>query len=348
MNNSLRILGSILCLSAIFISCNAQTENSDKSVKQPAVSQTIKGVSFVAMRGEMTGEVAEPIKKYNANFVAVHPYGFMRDLENPAVMHNSDRQWYGERVDGTKQSIEMFHEQGFQVMLKPQIWIGRGNYTGTIQLKGDAEWKTLESTYEKFILAFAQVAQETNVEIFCIGTELESFVAARPEYWNKLIVKIKAVYSGKLTYAGNWDSYKNEPFWDQLDYIGVDAYFPVSDQQTPDLTTAKAGWEKWKLELSSLSRKHNKKILFAEYGYVSADFAGKEPWQSADESRASNEEAQKILLQAQYESIWKEEWFAGGFLWKHHGEQGRRGFEKLFTTQDKIAEKAVAEAYEKH
>jgi hypothetical protein len=43
---------------------------------------------------------------------------------------------------------------------------------------------------------------------FCIGTELESFVTARPIYWQELIQKNKAIYKGKLVYAGNWDSYK--------------------------------------------------------------------------------------------------------------------------------------------
>ncbi|SCY42121.1 hypothetical protein SAMN05192588_2791 [Nonlabens sp. Hel1_33_55] len=331
-----------LCLLGILLtSCNAQPEKQEVA----EVPDLIKGVSFVAMRGEMTDEVVQPIKNYNANFVAVHPYGFMRDLENPAINHNSDRQWYGERIDGTIQSIETFHRNGLKVMLKPQIWIGRGNYTGTIQLRSDTEWKILEDTYEPFILDFAKVAQETNTEIFCIGTELESFVAARPEYWSNLITKIRSIYKGKLTYAGNWDSYKNEPFWDQLDYIGVDAYFPISDQKTPDVETAMAGWKKWMDELSTLSRKHNKKILFAEYGYVSADYAGKEPWLTADETRESNEEAQMHLLQAQYDLVWKQDWFAGGFLWKHHSETGRRGFVKRFTPQEKLAQQTVSDAY---
>jgi hypothetical protein len=331
-----------LCFAAtILISCNAQTE-------KPVPPEKIKGISFVATRDSITPQVVKPLKDYNANFIAVHPYGFMRDLENPAVIFNNDRQWWGERIAGTKHTIDIFHENGLKVMLKPQLWIGRGIYTGTIELANESQWKILETSYEEFIMAHAQAAQETHTEVFCIGTELESFVTARPIYWQELIQKIKAIYKGKLVYAGNWDSYKRVPFWDQMDFIGVDAYFPVSDQKTPDLLTTKAGWEKWKTELSSLSRKHDKNILFAEYGYVSADYAGKEPWKSADELMESNEEAQKILLQAQYESLWNEDWFAGGFLWKHHAEEGRRGYEKRFTPQGKLAQKAVSEAYSKY
>ncbi|WP_041497525.1 glycoside hydrolase family 113 [Nonlabens marinus] len=326
-----------ICFAAVILSsCDAQ---------KPTPPELIKGISFVATRDTINDAVVQPIKNYNANYVSVHPYGFMRDMENPAVNYNSSRQWWGERLAGTKSTIDIFHSKGLRVMLKPQIWIGRGVYTGTIEMPDESRWDTLAATYERFIMDHAQVAEQTNTEIFCIGTELESFVTARPEYWNDLVKKIRSVYKGKLTYAGNWDSYKHVPFWDQMDYIGIDAYFPVSDQKTPDVATAKAGWSSWMDELSSLSRKHNKKILFAEYGYTSADYAGKEPWKSADETQESNEQAQQQLLQAQYDTIWNQEWFAGGFLWKHHAEQGRRGFDKLFTPQGKIGATTVSEAY---
>ena len=36
----------------------------------------------------------------------------------------------------------------------------------------------------------------------------------RPKYWYHLIEKIKAIYSGQLTYAENWDSYQTVPFFD--------------------------------------------------------------------------------------------------------------------------------------
>lgn len=336
---SFKRVSMLLFAVIICISCDAQ---------QPAPSDIIKGVSFVATRDSITPTVVQPLTDYNANYIAVHPYGFLRDLENPAVRFNSERQWWGERVIGVVNSINIFRENNFKVMLKPQLWIGHGVYTGTIEMASSKQWDTLEVTYEKFILDYAEAAQQTNAEMFCIGTELESFVNARPEYWNQLIQKIRKVYKGKLTYAGNWDSYKRIPFWDQMDYIGVDAYFPVSDLKTPNVENAKAGWQPWIKELKEQSVKHGKKILFAEYGYVSADYAGKEPWQTADDTRESNEEAQQLLLQAQYDTIWNQEWFAGGFLWKHHAESGRRGFVKRFTPQGKLGQKTVTEAYDKY
>ncbi len=305
-----------------------------------------KGISFVATSKPIDSSAITPLKtKYSASHAAVIPYAMMRDLKSAEVLYDDDRGWWGEKTVGAKATIKLMHDQNIAVMLKPQVWIWHGEYTGFIDLETEAQWQQLENSYERYIMTFAQLAQDTQVELFCIGTELESFVAARPDYWNKLITKIKTVYTGKLTYAANWDSYALVPFWEQLDYIGVDAYFPMCDSKTPSAVNAKASWKKFKLDLSSLSRKRNKPILFTEYGYISADYAGREPWKDARDEHEVNEAAQKILLETQYNEIWNEDWFAGGFLWKHHTEYGRRSLDKQFTTQDKIAEKTVKERY---
>lgn len=311
-------------------------------------SDIINGMTLVATRDPIDATAITPLKeKYNADHAAVVPYAMMRDLNSPEVIYNKDKGWWGEKPEGVAKTIQLMHDQNIAVMLKPQVWIWRGEYTGFINLTTEEEWKILENTYENYIMTFAQIAQENKVELFCVGTELESFIAARPNYWDALITKIKAVYKGKLTYASNWDSYAKVHFWEQLDFIGVDAYFPMCNLITPSVANAKASWEKWKVDLSTLSRKRNKPILFTEYGYISADYAGLEPWKDAQEDHKINEEAQVILLQTMYDEVWKEDWFAGGFLWKHHAEFGRRGLEKQFSTQDKLAEKTVKQQYSK-
>ena len=335
----IRIL--ILALAIIISSCG--------DGQQPKESETvINGITFVATSNPIDSTAIKPLKtKYNANHAAVIPYAMMRDLSNPEIIFDSERQWWGEKTEGATKTIQMMQDLGINVMLKPQIWIWHGEYTGHIKLTTEEQWQQLETGYERYIMAYAQLAQDTQVSLFCVGTELESFVAARPAYWNKLIAKIKAVYKGKLTYASNWDSYALVPFWEQLDYIGVDAYFPMCDLKTPSVVNVQASWKKWKAGMSSLSRKRNKPILFTEYGYISADYAGVQPWKDAKEEHEINEEAQRILLETMYEEVWNEDWFAGGYLWKHHTEFGRRGLEKQFTTQDKIAETTVKKQYSK-
>lgn len=232
-------------------------------------------------------------------------------------------------------------------MMKPQIWVWQGEFTGNIQMNSEEAWLELENSYRDFILDYAKMAEKQKIEIFCIGTELEKFIEHRPQYWRELIVEVQNVYSGKLTYAANWDEYKRVPFWDALDYIGVDAYFPVAESLTPSIDETKLGFEKWRSELKSFSEKENKKILFTEYGYRSVDYSGKEPWKSDRSMNSVNLQAQTNLLEGMYQSIWSEEWFAGGFLWKWFIAHDKVGGENdsQFTPQNKAAEAVVKKYY---
>jgi hypothetical protein len=257
-----------------------------------------------------------PVADVQANHAAIMPFGFIRSLENPEIIYNTSRQWFGETTDGAAQYVELLHSNNIRVMLKPQIWIWRGEFTGYLKMKSEEDWNKLESSYRKFILEYADLAQSLEVDIFCIGTELEQFIVNRPDYWNKLIWEIKKRYKGKLTYAANWDEYKRVPFWRELDYIGVDAYFPISESATPTIEEARKGWKRWKKELEGVSRSNGRDILFTEYGYRSVDFAGKEPWHTSREKKGVNLEAQANLLTALYEEVWNESWFAGGYIWK--------------------------------
>lgn len=323
----------VLSLSA----CNAQ---------EPQPESKINGITLVATHNPIDTTGIKPLTSYNASHAKIVPYAWMKSLEEPQVYYDEERGDWGEKPHGVKETIKLMHEQNLQVFLKPQLWIGRGSYTGEIALKSDEDWKTLEDSYTDYIMRFVKIAASEKVSMFCIGTELDSFVKLRPQYWDQLIKEVRKIYNGKITYASNWDSYKYVHFWEQLDYIGVDAYFPVSTEKTPQLHTVQESWKKWEDDLSTLSRKHNKQILFAEYGYVSADYAGLEPWKNAGEDRLENQAAQAILLQGLYNAVWNKEWFAGGFLWKHHAEKSRRrGYEKRFTTQEKEGQKVVAENY---
>ena len=325
----------LLVLVLFLQSCDAQPQ------------EKINGVSYVGSRQKVTEGNIHPLVSINANYASVMPFGFIRSLDNPNIIYNTQRQWYGETREGAKQYIDMLRTKGIKIMLKPQIWIWRGEFTGYLSMKTEEDWKVLEDSYRAFILEYAELAEETQTEIYCIGTELEQFIVNRPEFWNKLIKDIKAVYNGKLTYAANWDEYKRVPFWNKLDYVGVDAYFPVSESKTPSKEEALKGWEPWKKELQSVSEKAGKPILFAEFGYRSVDYAGKEPWRSDRSMNIVNLEAQSNLSKALFESVWGEDWFAGGFIWKWFiDHQSAGGSDNpRFTPQNKPTEDVIRSHY---
>lgn len=214
-------------------------------------------------------------------------------------------------------------------------------------METEQDWKILEDSYERFILTYAQLAADLKVELFCIGTELEEFIANRPLFWDKLITQIRSIYPGKLTYAANWDEYKRTPFWASLDFIGVDAYFPLSEEKTPSVDDLKAGWHRWKSELAVLSANYDRPVLFTEYGYRSMDFTAKKPWLVDRNEEQVNLEAQVNAKKALFDEFWSEPWFAGGFLWKwfiHHDRAGGQE-DNRFTPQNKPAEEIIKAYY---
>jgi hypothetical protein len=307
----------------------------------------INGVSFVASPDSVAQRHIDPILDLGSNFAAVMPFGFVQSLEHPHIIYNSDRQWFGETLQGTSQYIKELHRNGIEVMLKPQIWIWRGEFTGYLNMNSEQEWSELETSYREFILTYAQVAESECVELFCIGTELEQFIVKRPKFWNGLIKEIRNIYTGKLTYAANWDEYKRVPFWKEVDFIGVDAYFPISPLKAPSMEIAKQGWKKWKEEMSGIAAQWNRPILFTEYGYRSVDYAGKEPWKSDRDMNSVNLEVQSSLLEALYQEVWQESWFAGGFLWKWHLAMDKVGGKDnhMFTPQNKPAQERIKYYY---
>jgi len=307
----------------------------------------INGVSFVASREEAKQEHVDEVLSVYANHAAVMPFGFIRNINSPEIIHNTDRQWFGETKKGAKQYIELLHKNGVQVMVKPQIWIWRGEFTGTLKMNSEEEWKTLEKSYDDFILTYAELAEDTKAEILCIGTELEQFVKNRPSYWKSLVQKIKKVYKGKLTYAANWDEYPRTSFWEELDYIGIDAYFPLSEAKTPSVEQLKKGWQPWKKKIATLSKEKNKPVLFTEFGYRSMDYNAKKPWLVDRNEENVNLEAQANAKQAILEEFWTENWFAGGYVWKwfiNHENSGGVDNNR-FTPQNKPAQKVLTEYY---
>ncbi|AWX44024.1 hypothetical protein HME9304_01024 [Flagellimonas maritima] len=327
----------LFCLCLLQFSCNSQKE------------EKINGLSFVGSREEVKQEHVEPVLRTNANYVAIMPFGFARDLNSPNIIFDTDRQWYGETRRGAKQYIELLQKNGIKIMLKPQIWIWRGEFTGDMAMNSDEDWKTLEESYSDFILTYAVLAEETKTEIYCIGTELEEFVKNRPRYWPMLIEQIRKVYKGRLTYAANWDEYVRTPFWKELDYIGVDAYFPLSEERFPTIEELKSGWQPWKTKLIALSEKNDRPILFTEFGYRSMDYTAKKPWLVDRNNMEVNLDAQADATKVIFEEFWNEDWFAGGFVWKwfiNHSESGG-AMDNRFTPQNKPAETVIYKNFTK-
>ena len=276
-----------------------------------------KGMNLVAPISELKNSTLEDLKNNHVNAISIIPYAFV-NVDDATIHYNDNHQWWGEKTEGIRASAKMAHDFKMRVMLKPHLWVNHNFYTGDLDFTSEIEWKHWESDYEKYILDFAQLAQEEHIALFCFGTELGNAVAKRPAFWNQLILKIKTIYKGKLTYAANWDDFDTIPFWNQLDYIGIDAYFPLSNEEKPTTEPLKEGWEKHIKKMDVVQHKFNKKILFTEFGYRNSNHAGEAPWKETNNE--INNVAQANAYDALFQMMTQQPWFAGGFAWKWYAD----------------------------
>lgn len=306
----------------------------------------IAGINLVAPPDPIGKAALQPLVSTNASWLSVIPYGFLRPGES-IVTYNYQRQWWGESVIGASKTIQMAHELGYKVMLKPHIWVINQGWAGDFEPQSKEQWQKWEASYEDYILTFANVADSLNVELYCIGTEFRKTAVKRPEYWRGLIKKVRASYEGEITYAANWDNYENIMFWNDLDFIGIDAYFPICQDKTPSLSAIKHGWDSVSQSIKKISVQYDKPILFTEYGYKSVDYAADGHWQYDQDTLQTNYVAQANAYQGLYESVWDKTWFRGGFLWKWHLQSPRRKkyLSKEFTPQDKPALEIIKKYY---
>jgi len=311
------------------------------------IADKIDGLNFVAPPNEFTNNPMPEVKAVNADWIAVVPFAFTR-VGEPKVNFNSNYQWWGERPEGAKETIRLAKKSGLKIMLKPQVYIPR-SWPGALDFSESSDWEKWEADYRDYIMLFAKMAVEEQVEIFCIGTEFKFSVRNRANFWWNLIKEIRTIYKGKLTYASNWDDYDEVPFWNELDYIGIDAYFPLVDAKTPSILDLKKAWKPLATEMEAFSVKEKKPILFTEFGYLTVDNCAWQNWEleKVIDDCQVNQQAQANALQGLFESFWNKDFWAGGFLWKWFPEgQGHEGFKpKDYTPQGKLGAKVLAEWY---
>ena len=312
-------------------------------------SNKIDGLTFVAPPRPFSDQAMTEVIDSEAGWISVVPFAY--SLRGKNQLHfNSSRQWWGEKMEGVSETVKSAKEKGLKIMLKPQVYIP-GSWIGELDYKTDEDWSAWEEGYTQYIDTLLRIAEEHDVEIFCIGTECKISIQKRQKYWLSLIEYARSKYSGQLTYSSNWDSYNLVPFWEELDYIGISAYFPLTDTKTPSVKELSKKWSSTKNRLKKFSKRNSKQILFTEYGYMSIDGCAYKAWEIEKEvaSRAVNEEAQANAIEALLGSFWEEDFWAGGFLWKWFPDmQGHEGYiDKDYTPQGKLSEEVVTKWYEK-
>lgn len=287
-----------------------------------AAQPKFTGVNFApAEFGAQKDSGIPALDSIGAQWLALTPFAYMNGNTDPTIIFPNDKNWWGDKPENMLSVIRDARKFGKKLVLKPHFWVEGTGWAGTLDFDS-LGWLQFEKNYSDFILRWAVFAEMNDIEMFCFATELKTVVKKRPKFIKRLIKHIRKFYRGRLMYAANWDDYRRFPFWDDLDYIGVDAYFPISDSKTPTAEEVHELWKPFADQLALFAVRKRKLIVFTEYGYRSVNKPVWKQWEVEYDSHYENVnlQAQVNSYEGLFRAVWNEPWFAGGFIWKWYPE----------------------------
>ena len=316
----------------------------------------IRGTNLVAGR-RMGEEGFEALLRSNVEWISVTPFGWQERLDGTEIRFGGEHGYWSERDSGIVELAAMAKGRGMRLAIRPHLWITGGGHGGGMNLAdldpGTAEgWRAWFASYRAFALHYAALAERTGADLYCVGAELRRATAGHEAEWRSLIADVRAVYRGPVTYAANWyEEAEAIAFWDALDYIGVQAYYPLAETALPDRDALARGWAKPVSVLERLHARWKCPVIFTEVGWKSTEDGAVRPWEWP-ESRSQllariSTRAQADAYEAFFREVWPKPWFAGAYFWKWYGRHGRAGGpdDTDFTPQNKPAEAVMARGF---
>ncbi len=256
----------------------------------------------------MTKAITES-KKLGVNWVAIHPYARVR--QDGSVQGSEPS-----KTDYLIGAVKRAAAGKVKLFWKPHLaYWGSFEWRGSIAFKTESEWKRFFADYERWIVAHARFAQASNVGLFSVGLEYKATLHREAD-WRRVIKAVRKVYRGQLTYAANWDSVETVPFWDLLDAVGVQAYFPLTSE-TPGPKGYAKKFDSWLARSVAVSKRHKLGgVILTELGYPRSDNAAAKPWAPETDGSDSAIALRRQLMEVTLKRAEANPEVRGLFWWK--------------------------------
>lgn len=308
-----------------------------------------KGMSYSAWSGNAfsspeSNESLRLLTETNAEWIAINFAWAQTNTTSHDIHVDPNRT---ATTSSVEHAISTAHSLGLKVMLKPMVdTLEREKTQGypTVwrgMIQPSKEW--FES-YSDFINSFAEIAEQNNVELFSVGCELKATTGEK-ELWENVIAGVRERYSGPVTYSADWTNYRNIEWWDSVDYVGIDAYFPLTFKNDPSSEELKKAWTYHADEIENWISTINKAAIFTEIGYRSGDGTNRIPSNFWSEMTVDLQE-QRDCYEAAFQALWNRSWFYGFYWWTWiHDPQKGGPDDPNHTPQNKPAQDVVTNWY---
>lgn len=313
------VRGAALCAVVGGVACGLALDVASPSgasagpVKRPPAG-FVRGVTISCpMYGEVWGrdamrEAIASVRGLGVDAVSIHPYA--RISRDGSVRFEPARD-----TGYLPRAATIVRDEKIAMLWKPHLaYWGSFEWRGAIEFRDEASWQRFFTSYEAWIVDQARFAAASDLPGFVVGTELDRTVH-RPE-WLRIIERVRAEYGGRITYAANWDSVERVPFWDRLDYIGVQGYYPLGRGSSPSRAEVRVAWDAHLAGLGALSKRVGRPVLFTEVGFNRSLLAAEKPWAAEMVEAKAAVPLRRMLMEVTLEALHDAPFVAGAFWWK--------------------------------
>ena len=240
--------------------------------------------------------------------ITLVPTWYMKSSSANAIEPNEEKSPSDESL---AKVISWIRQAGMQVIMKPHVDVIDDSYRGDIQPADREAWFR---SYGTFIDHFASFSTSHSVDLFVAGTELKT-MSSETDRWRAVIQTVRDRFTGPITYAANWDEVDQVQFWDDLDAIGVDAYYPLTRDisKAPSLEELVTAWQGIASQLQAKSAQWERPILLTEVGYPSQVGATVKPYEVTDQPADQN--IQALAYEATFKALSGSDWLKGISWW---------------------------------
>ena len=288
-----------------------------------------------------SAELLDELVRLGANAISITPFGRLWSLQSTEILLDFEAPYPDNRA-AVATMIRQAKERGLRVLVIPHLWVETGGWRGEIDPGSEEGWQRYQASYRRFVLAWAADAQRAGADAFSIGVECKSWSGRFGEYWSGLIAELRAVFHGELTYSANWDEADDVGFWDQLDWVGVNAFYPLAAQDGASDAEYWRGARDALDKLRELSQAVQKPAVLIEIGYTSRANAAVQPWLWPDDMQnvVIDEREQARALAALAGAAASSDFVHGLFVWRYYANLDDVSQEAIwgFSPHGKLAE----------
>lgn len=261
------------------------------------------------------------LAQMGVNWISITPFGRIWSLESTQILHDFEAPFEDNRASIARM-VAQAHARGIRVLLIPHLWVETGGWRGEMNpgAGSDEGWREYQASYRDFVLTWARAATDAGADAFSIGVECKSWSGRFGAYWWSLIDDVRAAFGGLLTYSANWDEADGVLFWDRLDLVGINAFYPLADHDGASDAEYLEGARRAAANVGALAAVLDMPVLFVEVGYTTRRDAAVQPWLWPDDmvDVVISEHEQARALFASFRGFAPEDFFTGFFVWRYY------------------------------